>query len=115
MDVAAALAELEELSTQVTRLVVVDSAGVVAGSFGADAARATNLARVGADLLAGAAAVRPGAGEATRVEIVTPEGGVFVVREHGLTAVATTVPEPTSGLVVYDLRTALRRAVGSTT
>jgi hypothetical protein len=36
-------------------------------------------------------------------------GSVFVVREGGRTAVATTVPEPTAGLVVYDLRTALRR------
>ena len=34
---------------------------------------------------------------------------MFVVSEGGRVAVATTVPEPTAGLVVYDLRTALRR------
>jgi predicted regulator of Ras-like GTPase activity (Roadblock/LC7/MglB family) len=112
MDVARALAEFEELSTQVTRAVILDGEGVVAGAFGADRDRAAALARIASDLLAGASTVRPEGGEVTRVEVVTLEGGVFVVREHGLTAVATTVPDPTSGLVVYDLRTALRRATG---
>jgi len=36
-------------------------------------------------------------------------GRVFVVTEGGRSAVARTVPEPTAGLVVYDLRTALHR------
>jgi len=31
------------------------------------------------------------------------------VRRHGRTIIATTVPDPTAGLVVYDLRTALGR------
>jgi len=52
--------------------------------------------------------VRP-ASDVSRVEVVTETGGVFVVVEGGRTAVATTVPEPTAGLVIYDLRTALRR------
>jgi len=56
----------------------------------------------------GAAAERSGE-EVSRIEVLLGTSGVFVVCEGGLSAVATTVPEPTAGLVVYDLRTALRR------
>jgi hypothetical protein len=35
-------------------------------------------------------------------------GSVFVVRDGGRTIVATTTPEPTVGLVFYDLKTCLR-------
>ena len=45
----------------------------------------------------------------SRVEVRRAEGSVFVVSEGGRSAVATTIPEPTAGLVVYDLRTALHR------
>ena len=38
-----------------------------------------------------------------------PQAGVFVVRDGDRVAAATTVPEPTAGLVLYDLRTCLRR------
>ena len=41
----------------------------------------------------------------TRVEVELEEGAVFVVRDGGHTVAATTGPNPTSGLVVYDLRT----------
>ena len=41
----------------------------------------------------------------TRVEVELDEGALFVVREGGRTVAATTGPSPTSGLVVYDLRT----------
>ena len=34
--------------------------------------------------------------------------GDFVLREGGWTIAATTGPQPTAGLVVYDLRTCLR-------
>jgi hypothetical protein len=112
MDATAALAELAELSTQVTRAVIV-GAGGVEGALGADAARAARLARTGEDLLTAASGVPHGSpAEVSRVEVVTPAGGVFVVRETGRTIVATTVPAPTSGLVLYDLRAALRRVAG---
>ncbi len=77
MDVAAALAELEELSTQVTRAVVVDRDGAVAGTLGVAADRAGALAAIGAELLAGAR-VAGGGDDVTRVEVVLPTGGVFV-------------------------------------
>lgn len=109
MDATAALAELAELSTQVTRAVIV-GAGGVEGSMGAEGERAERLARTAGALVAAAGTVPHGSSaDAVRVEVVTPAGGVFVVREGERTIVATTVPEPTSGLVLYDLRTALRR------
>lgn len=109
MDAKAALDELTELSTQVQAAVVSATEGAVVGSTLADAARAEALARAGADALAAAADVRPGGPDVTRVEVALPEGHLFVVREGGRTIAATTVPEPTSGLVLYDLRTVLRR------
>ena len=43
--------------------------------------------------------------DVTRVEVELDEGAIFVVREGEHTVAATTGPSPTSGLVVYDLRT----------
>jgi len=38
------------------------------------------------------------------------EGSVFVVRDDGRLIAATTTPEPTVGLVFYDLKSCLRAA-----
>lgn len=106
---AAALAELAELSTQVTRAVVVGPGGVE-GAMGAEGERAERLARTGAAVIAAARALPHGGDAAvTRVEVLTPAGGVFAVVDGDRTIVATTVPDPTAGLVLYDLRAALRR------
>jgi predicted regulator of Ras-like GTPase activity (Roadblock/LC7/MglB family) len=110
MDVAAALAELEELSTQVVEAVVLGQDGTVAGATGCGPDRASALAARGAELLEAARDVRPGGPAVTRVDVTLESGSVFAVREHDRTIVATTGPEPTAGLVVYDLRTVLRRA-----
>jgi predicted regulator of Ras-like GTPase activity (Roadblock/LC7/MglB family) len=107
MDAHEALAELTSLSTQVEEAAILGGSGFVLASTGTPE-RGERLARVAADMLAAAAGVRP-ASDVSRVEVVTEKGGVFVVVEGGRTAVATTVPEPTAGLVIYDLRTALRR------
>ena len=45
----------------------------------------------------------------TRVEVELEEGALFVLREGGRTIAAVTGPQPTAGLVVYDLRTCLER------
>lgn len=108
MDVATALAELEELSTQTVEAVVTESSGAVAGAVGCSDDRAATLSRAGLDLLAAAEGVRRGA-EVRRVDVSLASGSVFCVREHGRTIVATTGPEPTAGLVLYDLATVLRR------
>ena len=107
MDAQAALTELSELSAQVETAVVL-RAGAVEGSLGQPDA-VERLARAADALLGAAAGGRPGGPEVERVEVVLPVGGVFVVRDSERVAAATTVPEPTAGLVLYDLRTCLRR------
>jgi predicted regulator of Ras-like GTPase activity (Roadblock/LC7/MglB family) len=102
-----ALAELLTLSSQIEDVAILGGSGFVLASSGAPE-RGEQLARVAAALLAAAADVRP-SGEVSRVEVDLGESSIFVVVEGGRTAVATTVPEPTAGLVLYDLRTALRR------
>jgi predicted regulator of Ras-like GTPase activity (Roadblock/LC7/MglB family) len=109
MDAAAALAELAELSAQVEAAAVLRDGAVEATVGNADLA--DRVARAADGLLAAAEAVRPGGPEIERIEIVLPDGGVFVVRAGARTVVAATVPEPTAGLVLYDLRTCLRRIV----
>jgi predicted regulator of Ras-like GTPase activity (Roadblock/LC7/MglB family) len=109
MDAQAALAELLELSSQVEAAAILGPGGAVEASTLAEDARADRLARCGRDLLEAAAEVRSGGPDVTRIEVALAGGSVFAVRESGRSIVATTVPQPTSGLVVYDLRTALRR------
>ena len=43
-----------------------------------------------------------------QLEAATPVGSVFVVRDGERLIAATTTPEPTVGLVFYDLKTCLR-------
>jgi predicted regulator of Ras-like GTPase activity (Roadblock/LC7/MglB family) len=102
-----ALDELLNLSSQIEDAAILGGSGFVLASTDTPE-RGEQLARVAADLLAAAADIRP-TGTVSRVDVQLGEGGVFVIVEGGRTAIATTVPEPTAGLVVYDLRTALRR------
>ena len=102
-----ALAELLTLSSQIVDVAILGGSGFVLASSGTPE-RGEELARIAAELLAAAADVRPG-GDIARIEVGLEGGSVFVVTEGGRSAVARTVPEPTAGLVVYDLRTALHR------
>jgi hypothetical protein len=110
MDTADALAQLTELSTDVVEVVAVAQDGSIEAHVGATLARAAELAGAGAELIAQAAQEAPSVGEIARVQVERDGGGLFVVAEHGRLAVATTVAEATSGLVVHDLRTVLRRS-----
>ena len=56
-------------------------------------------------MLAAAEELRPGV---TQLEAATVGGSVFVVRDGDRLIAATTSPEPTVGLVFYDLKTCLR-------
>jgi hypothetical protein len=106
MDAKQALAELKELSSQVERAVVLDASGsVLASTDNAGDA----LTRAALDLLAAAGELHSSAEEVARAEVELGEGGVFILREGGRTIAATTGPNPTSGLVAYDLRTCLQR------
>ena len=106
VDAAAALADLTDISPQIRRVVVVDAEGAVVGSNAPDEAAAGRLAERGVNLAAEADLVC--GAYVSQLEAATAEGSVFVVRDGGRTIVATTRPEPTVGLVFYDLKTALR-------
>ncbi len=105
MDAAQALRELSELSSQITAAVVLDAEGAVLASAPENEAAGTRLAESARELVEAASGLGAGAGEVTRVEVELDEGALFVIREGGHTVAATTGPRPTSGLVVYDLRT----------
>ena len=109
MDAQQALADLTEISSQIRAAVVFDDKGKVAGSTLDDSARAEEVARAAAELLAIAEGVKTGNGaELTQLEAATEEGSVFVVRDGTTRIAATTGLDPTVGLVFYDLKSALR-------
>jgi hypothetical protein len=103
MDAAQALRELMEISSVITAAVVLDGEGAILASAPEEAG--ARLARSAQELVAAAADVGADGQDVTRVEVELGEGAFFVVREGGRTVAATTGPNPTSGLVVYDLRT----------
>jgi predicted regulator of Ras-like GTPase activity (Roadblock/LC7/MglB family) len=102
MDAAQALGELMELSSQITAAVVLDDSGAALASSSDDSAA---LAAPTLELVAAAADLGGDGRDVTRVEVELDEGAMFVVREGEYTIAATTGPDPTSGLVIYDLRT----------
>lgn len=105
-----ALAELTDISSQVRAAVLFDAGGnVLASTLPAESAEGF---AVSARLLWEQAEVIRGQDEAklTQLEAATKDGSVFVVREAEQTLAAVTSPEPTAGLVFYDLRSALRSA-----
>jgi predicted regulator of Ras-like GTPase activity (Roadblock/LC7/MglB family) len=108
MDASQALADLTEISSQIEAAVLFDDAGTVLGSTLADAAATDELVRAAESLLGGGGEFRSGDGEVTQLEASTQEGSVFVVRDGGRGVVATTAPDPTVGLVFYDLKSCLR-------
>jgi hypothetical protein len=109
MDAAQALSELTELSSQVERAVVLRGDGSVLAATPDDPEAAQRIATPALDLLAAAFELRSTPEEVTRVEVELREGAFFVLHEGGRTIAATTGPQPTAGLVVYDLRTCLQR------
>ena len=106
MDAAQALSDLTEISSQIEAVVVLDADGSTIAST-LDGSPSADLARTAQELLA---AVRRVAGdrELAQLEVATSDGSVFVVRDEQRTIAATTGPEPTVGLVFYDLKGCLR-------
>jgi predicted regulator of Ras-like GTPase activity (Roadblock/LC7/MglB family) len=84
---------------------VIGADGAVVGSNLADAARAQRLVDAAQRLVATAEELRPGVAQ---LEAATLTGSVFVVRDGERLIAATTTPEPTVGLVFYDLKSCLR-------
>jgi predicted regulator of Ras-like GTPase activity (Roadblock/LC7/MglB family) len=109
MDATQALADLKELSSQVERAVVLEDGGEIMAATDDDPAEAQALADAARRLLSAAGELHATAADVSRAEVELAEGGLFVLREGGRTIAATTGPTPTSGLVVYDLRTCLHK------
>ena len=107
MDPGQALAELKQISAQVQDAVIFDESGAVVASTLADE-RAPAMARAAHRLLESAAGAVDRGDEIVQLEAVLPEGSVVVARQGATSVAATTVPDPTVGLIFYDLRTCLR-------
>src|SRR5438067_10808108 len=112
VDAAQALADLTEISSQIVQAAIVDPDGAVLASTFGDDDRAKRFAAGVARLVDEADALRGGHGLAglAQLEAATLDGSVFVVRgpDAGGYIAAVTRPEPTVGLVFYDLKHALR-------
>jgi predicted regulator of Ras-like GTPase activity (Roadblock/LC7/MglB family) len=97
VDAAQAISDLTEISPQVRHVAVVEADGSVTGS---------NLSATGAKRLVDEAQTLRS--DVAQLEAATLNGSVFVVRDGERMIAATTTPEPTVGLVFYDLKTCLR-------
>ncbi len=112
MDASQAIADLTEISPQVRSVAVIAADGSVTGS-NTSPEEAGRLADGARRLVETAEDVRSahGLGPVAQLEAATTAGSVFVVRDGDRLIAATTTPEPTVGLVFYDLKTCLRAVV----
>jgi predicted regulator of Ras-like GTPase activity (Roadblock/LC7/MglB family) len=104
VDAAQAIAEQTEISPQVQQVVVIAADGSIVGS-NVDPSASGKLAAGARELIDTAEELRP---DVSQLEVATTSGSVFVVRDGDRLIAATTTPEPTVGLVFYDLKTCLR-------
>lgn len=110
MDPAEALADLKQISTQVERAVVVRHDGTLEASTLRDAEAAGRIAQAASELWAAADGARAALGRPalSQLEVATPDGSVFAVRDDARMICAVTAGDPTVGLIFYDLKTCLR-------
>jgi predicted regulator of Ras-like GTPase activity (Roadblock/LC7/MglB family) len=110
VDPQEALADLKQISVQIAHAVVTAPDGSVLAATLPSEGDAAQLASLARQLWeAGEAArLQLGREELAQVEVALPGGSVFVVRDGGRTILATTSPDPTVGLVFYDLKATLR-------
>jgi predicted regulator of Ras-like GTPase activity (Roadblock/LC7/MglB family) len=110
VDAAQALADLTEISSQVVQVAIVESDGRVLATTIGDEARAERFVGGVAKLLDEADTVRQARGlpGLSQLEAATRDGSIFVVRRGERLVAASTRPDPTVGLVFYDLKHCLR-------
>jgi hypothetical protein len=109
VDAAEALRDLTEISSQIEAAVLVTSEGdALASTLDDDGAteRLSQAVRSLVDATAGAAGDRT----LIQLEAATSSGSLFVVRDDERIVAAVTKPEPTAGLVFFDLKSCLRAA-----
>ena len=110
MDAAQALADLTEISSQVVQVAIFDRDGSPLASTARGAALEARLLGGFRGLLEEAERLAQTRGLGPRLaqlEASTLEGSVFAVRSGGRLIAATTRPDPTVGLVLYDLKRCL--------
>jgi predicted regulator of Ras-like GTPase activity (Roadblock/LC7/MglB family) len=107
VDPGQALAELKQISAQVQDAVIFEDDGAVVASTVGDE-RAPAMAQAARRLLEEAMGSVEHGDEVVQIEASLPDGSVVVAREGSTAVAATTVPDPTVGLIFYDLRTCLR-------
>jgi predicted regulator of Ras-like GTPase activity (Roadblock/LC7/MglB family) len=105
---AAALADLVEISSQVEAAVLVGDDGSMVASTLDDELRAKRFAETARRLYDAAVDNEAEIGSPPLQQLEA--GSVFVVREGERLIAAITGPEPTVGLVFYDLKAALRQS-----
>ena len=103
MEAAQALADLTEISTQIKAAALFGADGTIEAATLADGARFVEAVSA---LLSAADGVRTEG--LVQLEVATADGSVFVVRDGDRVVAAATAPEPTVGLVFYDLKSCLR-------
>ncbi|MDQ2982581.1 MAG: hypothetical protein M3R70_01460 [Actinomycetota bacterium] len=105
-----ALANLLEQSSRVEAAVIFDRSAKVGGSTLEDGDRAKRFAASALELLTEAESRRPqkASEPLAQLEVALPAGSAFVVQDGERVIAATTGPEPTVGLVFYDLKKCLR-------
>ena len=111
MDAAQALADLTEISSQIDGAVLAGADGSVVASTFREPSRGDELARGAVELVSAAGEAHGGApsgAELVQMQVATPRGSVFVVRDDRHLVAALTGSKPTVGLVFYDLKTCLR-------
>lgn len=112
MDAAHALADLTEISSQIEAAALFEIDGAIAASTYAEERRAESFVASARKLLEAARRVRRGDPQVAQVEAATHAGSLFVVRDGTRAIAAATTPEPTVGLVFYDLKSALAAVPG---
>jgi predicted regulator of Ras-like GTPase activity (Roadblock/LC7/MglB family) len=100
---ALALDYLDELSTDIEAVVVLDREGRVAAATADDDERKERMRELVVALLDRAADAAPGSG-VDQLEVTTAEGSVFAVRGREWTVGVVAGRKPLSSLMFYDLR-----------
>jgi hypothetical protein len=109
MDAAQALADLTEISSQVVQVVILDRDGAMLATTIDEPPLVARFVSGVERLLdeADLQAQARGLSALCQLEASTLEGSVFAVRGSGRVIAATTRPDPTVGLVLYDLKRCL--------
>jgi predicted regulator of Ras-like GTPase activity (Roadblock/LC7/MglB family) len=109
VDAAEALSDLTEISSQIEAAVLVTPEGQTLASTLDDVDATERLSQAVRSLVEATAG---SAGERTLVQLeaATSGGSLFVVRDDERIVAAVTKPEPTAGLVFFDLKSCLRAA-----